>query len=201
MEIRRWNAQPSDYFLSKGIKEKGGIRNQYSYVNDIAPTTLELIKGEFPQTINGVVQKPFEGKSLVYSFENAQAKTTHTIQHNEIKGKRSIYKDGWKAAVYHEPGTDFSKDVWELYNQNEDFNERIDLAKKYPEKLKELQDLFDQEAYKYNVYPLQDNTPSGERKRTIFGNADKIVLYQGIDQILNFSGHNSSKLLLKSLRK
>jgi arylsulfatase len=97
MEIRRWNAQPSDYFLSKGIKEKGGIRNQYSYVNDIAPTTLELIKGEFPQTINGVVQKPFEGKSLVYSFENAQAKTTHTIQHNEIKGKRSIYKDGWKA--------------------------------------------------------------------------------------------------------
>ena len=179
---------PLIIFYPKGIKEKGGIRNQYSYVNDIAPTTLELIKGEFPKTINGVVQKPFEGKSLVYSFENAQAKTTHTIQHNEIKGKRSIYKDGWKAAVYHEPGTDFSKDVWELYNQNEDFNERIDLAKKYPEKLKELQDLFDQEAYKYNVYPLQDNTPSGERKRTIFGNADKIVLYQGIDQILNFSG-------------
>jgi hypothetical protein len=52
----------------------------------------------------------------------------------------------------------FDKDVWELYNLNEDFNERVNLASKYPEKLNELKALFDEEARKYNVYPLIDWT-------------------------------------------
>ncbi|HLA51812.1 MAG TPA: sulfatase-like hydrolase/transferase, partial [Flavitalea sp.] len=179
---------PLIIYYPKGIKEKGGIRNQYGHVNDIAPTIIEFTGSVYPESINGVKQKPFEGTSLVYSFNDAKAASKHTLQYYEIKGKRSVYKDGWKAAVYHEPGTDFNKDVWELYNTNEDFNEVHDLAKENPDKLKELQDQFDEEAKKYNVYPLNDDEKSGGRKRSLFGNENRIVLYPGVDQFLNYSG-------------
>ena len=179
---------PLIIYYPKGIKERGGIRNQYSHVNDIAPTTLELIGGTFPESVKGVKQQPFEGTSLVYSLNDANAPSKHTVQYYEIRGKRAIYKDGWKASVYHVAGTDFANDVWELYNINDDFNERFNLAGKEPAKLKELQDAFDAEAKKYNVYPLNDNPGTGTRTRSAFGEKNKIVLYNGVDQILNYSG-------------
>ena len=52
--------------------------------------------------------------------------------------------------------SNFDNDVWELYNLNEDFNERNNLAKKYPEKLEELKKLFDEQAKENNLYPLID---------------------------------------------
>ena len=183
----------------KIIKDKGGIRNQYGHVIDVLPTTIELIKGSLPELINGYKQAPVEGTSLEYSIGNAKAASKHTIQYYEIAGSRSIYQDGWKAGVKHEIGenielgsaadptgakVDFSKDVWELYNLNEDFNERINLASKYPEKLKELQALFDKEARKYNVYPLKDFTahdmPAG---RSVYGKLPVVTLYPGVDHL------------------
>jgi arylsulfatase len=107
---------------------------------------------------------------LVYSFEDSKAASKHTIQHYYIFGSRSIYANGWKAEAAHHPDNvdfdfkpgetiadkSFDEDVWSLYNLNDDFNERIDLAKKYPDKLAELQKLFDIQATKYNLYPLID---------------------------------------------
>lgn len=153
-----------------GIKEKGGIRTQYSHVSDVLPTTVELIGATVPEVINGYPQFPIQGTSFAFAFNDANAPTRHTIQYYELHGGRSIYKDGWKASVYHPRnfsgevgGTDpnfnprpFSQDKWELYNLNEDWNEINDVAGKYPEKLKELQDLFDSEAKKNNVYPLHN---------------------------------------------
>lgn len=151
-----------------GIKEKGGIRTQYSHVNDILPTTVELTGVATPDIINGYPQLPFQGTSFAFSFNDGQAPTRHNVQYYELHGGRTIYKDGWKASVYHprnvtgaagvtDPNFNprpFDQDKWELYNLNEDWNEINDLAAKYPEKLKELQDLFDSEAKKNNVYPL-----------------------------------------------
>lgn len=195
--FRQWKADanseggthnPLIVFFPRGIREKGGIRNQYGHVNDIAPTTIELVGAKAPEFIKGVRQKPFEGTSLFYSFNDSQAPSQHKIQYYEIRGKRSIYKDGWKASTYHVAGTDFAHDVWELHNLDEDFNERFDLAASNPEKLKELQDLFDAEAYKYNVYPLNDGAKSGSRFRSAFGKKDTIILYNGVEQLLNYSG-------------
>ena len=182
---------PMIIYYPKGIKEKGGIRNQYSHVNDITPTIIDLVGAKVPDVIKGYKQKPFEGTSLAYSINNPNAPDRHTVQYYELRGKRAIYKDGWKASVYHVSGTDFADDVWELYNLKEDFTERIDLAKKNPAKLKELQDLFDTEAWKYNVYPLIDGTEgrgAGGRERSVYGKADSIILYPGVDQLLSFSG-------------
>ena len=182
--------QPLIIHYPKGIKEKG-IRNQYGHVIDIAPTIIELTGAKVPEVIKGYKQQPIEGKSLAYSIANATAPDEHTVQYYELRGKRAIYKDGWKAAVFHETGKDFADDVWELYNLQEDFNERNDLAAKHPEKLKELQDIFDTEAKKYNVYPLIDASQvkgSAGRARSVYGLRDKIVLYPGVDQLMTYSG-------------
>ena len=128
---------PLIIFWPNGVKERG-VRNQYSHIIDIAPTIVDLTGSTVPDVINGYKQKPFDGSSLLYAIKDSTAATHHRIQYNELRGKRSIYKDGWKAEVFHETGTDFKDDVWELYNLNTDFNERIDLAKKEPAKLQEM---------------------------------------------------------------
>ena len=160
---------PLIVFYPKVIKDKGGIRTQYSHVIDVLPTTLDLAGIKLPGYIRGIKQDTIQGTSLYYSITDAKAASRHTKQYYYIFGSRSIYKDGWKAATAHHPdyidvtapGNDsldhsYDKDVWELYNLNEDFNERVDLAKKNPEKLKELQELFDSEAKKNNIYPFID---------------------------------------------
>lgn len=162
---------PLIVYYPKGIKEKG-IRNQYGHVIDILPTTLEYLGIEKPKEIRGIAQDSIQGTSLVYSFENAKAPSRHNLQYYYIFGSRALYKDGWKAAAIHHPDivdlteakylgkkpvkSDYNNDTWELYNLNSDFNERFDLAKKYPEKLKELQEDFNQQAIKNNIYPLID---------------------------------------------
>jgi len=157
-------------FYPKGIKDKGGIRNQYGYVIDLLPTTIELAGLKIPKTIKGIAQDSIQGTSLAYSFADARAASRHLVQHYYIFGSRSIYYNGWKAEAAHHPDNvdfdfkpgetvadkSFDDDVWELYNLNDDFNERIDLAKKYPEKLAELKKVFDEQATKNHLYPLID---------------------------------------------
>lgn len=174
---------PLIVFWPKGIKDKGGIRNQYGHVIDLLPTTVELTGSTVPTIINGYRQEPIEGTSLAYSINNEKASSRHSIQHYEIMGSRSLYKDGWKAATLHVKGQDFEKDVWELYNINEDFNERNNLADKNPEKLKELKDLFEAQAWKYNIYPLKDGTEKPTATPNPFDGRDQIVLFPGISQI------------------
>lgn len=180
---------PLIVFYPKLIKEKGGVRNQYTHVIDVLPTTIELTGATVPQTINGYKQEPIEGTSFYYSIADAKAPSKHTLQYFEVAGRRAIYKDGWKAGANHKDGGDFSKDVWELYNITDDFNERNNLADKNPDKLKELQEVFDQEAKKYNIYPLKDwnDSPWGSAQSN-YGDSKKIVLYPGISQQFGESG-------------
>ena len=162
---------PLIVYYPKGIKDKGTIRTQYGHVIDVLPTTLEYLHIQLPESIRGIKQDTLQGTSLVYSFDNANAPSKHTLQHYYIFGSRSIYSNGWKAEAAHHPDNvelgdftvgqtvpdrSFDDDVWELYNLNDDFNERIDLAKKYPEKLKELKAVFDAQAQKNHLYPFID---------------------------------------------
>jgi len=153
---------PLIVFYPKGIKEKGGIRNQYSHVIDILPTTLELTGIKAPEQIKGIKQDTIQGISLAYSINDAKAATHHTTQYYYIFGARSIYRDGWKAELAYpnsfitgnaQSSAPFDENAWELYNLNEDFTERIDLAGKYPEKLTELKALFEEQAKEHHLYP------------------------------------------------
>jgi len=149
----------------KRIKQTGEVRSQFSSVIDIVPTILEAAGVKEPKIINGVKQTPIEGKSLVYTFVNATAPTHHKTQYFEMLGNRGVYHDGWMASTTPlrlpwakaAPGSagvspdDFK---WELYHVAEDFSQANNLVAKNPKKLKELQGVFDREAKKYHVYPL-----------------------------------------------
>ena len=146
----------------KGIKAKGEVRSQWHHVIDIAPTVLEAAGLPEPKSVNGTPQTPIEGVSMVYSFADAKAKDTHKTQYFEIFGNRGIYNDGWLAHTVHRAAWEatvrhpFLEDKWELYHVDEDFSGANDLAAKNPDKLKELQDLFLEEAIKNQVLPLDD---------------------------------------------
>jgi arylsulfatase len=146
----------------KKIRETGGIRTQYGHVIDILPTTLELLGINTPEQIRGIKQDPIEGTSLAYSIDDAKAASRHRVQHYYIFGSRAIYEDGWKAELAYPNALvgnigsrkPFDENAWELYNLNEDYTERVDLAKKDPEKLAHLKALFEEQAQKYHLYPL-----------------------------------------------
>jgi arylsulfatase A-like enzyme len=147
------------------VKDKGGLRAQFHHVIDIAPTILAAAGIPEPAEVNGVKQKPMEGVSMVYSFNNAGAEDTRTVQYFELLGNRAIYKDGWIASIRHGrlpwvtgigSSKSFDEDTWELYDLRGDFSQYDDLAARHPEKLKELQDAFWIEAEKYQVLPLDD---------------------------------------------
>jgi arylsulfatase len=145
------------------IKDAGGLRSQFHHVTDIAPTIYELAGIEFPSEVRGVKQLPLEGNSMVYTFDHPDTPSLHKIQYFEMVGNRGIYKDGWWAGSRNTvpwamlglwSGPMPPPHAWELYNLNEDYSQAHDLAAQNPEKLKELEQLFDSEARRNNVYPL-----------------------------------------------
>ncbi len=145
----------------KGIKAKGELRNQFHHVIDVVPTILEACRIPEPKTVNGILQKPIEGVSMVYSFDDARAQDRRKTQYFELATNRAIYHDGWVAcSKYGLPwetagrGDGFMTAPWELYNVNEDFSQASNLAAKEPARLKELQARFLEEAKKYGVFPL-----------------------------------------------
>ncbi len=168
---------PLIIYYPKGIKDKGGIRTQYSHVIDILPTTLDIVGIKEPEEIRGIKQQPIEGTSLAYSIDDAKAPSRHTLQYYYIFGSRSIYHDGWKAELPYpnsfitgnaQSKKPFDENAWELYNLNVDYTERIDLAKKYPEKLAELKAEFEQQAQAHHLYPYitWDDVLNGRIHRT-----------------------------------
>jgi arylsulfatase A-like enzyme len=175
----KWTKQVASYFggTRQGmsiswpghIKDLGGIRPQFHHIIDIVPTILQAAGIQAPATVNGIAQKPIEGISMAYTFDsaNANAPSKRDTQYFEMFGNRALYNDGWIATtVPPQPpwlmGTVKMPDVltgykWELYNIADDFSETNDLAAKNPDKLKELQGLFMDEARKYQVLPLDNS--------------------------------------------
>jgi arylsulfatase len=152
------------------ITDAGALRAQFTHCIDIGPTILEAAGIPEPKVVDGIAQKPMEGTSFLYSFDDAKAAERHTVQYFETVGNRAIYKDGWWAACKLDripwdlsppamaklaPGTyDPEQDTWELYYLPDDFSQANDLAAQHPDKLAELKELFWAEAEKHNVLPL-----------------------------------------------
>lgn len=138
------------------IKDRGAIRPQYHHVVDVVPTILEFVGLPAPTSVNGVAQMPIAGVSMAYSFADGKARTRKKVQYYEMLGSRAIWADGWVAVAWHKAGSSWDQDVWELYNTDVDFTQSDNLALKNPEKLKELIALWQAEAKKNNVLPLDD---------------------------------------------
>ncbi len=175
----------------RGIEAKGEVRSQWHHVTDIAPTVMAAAGLPFPTTVNGAKQKPFEGVSMIYSFDDAIAEGRHKTQYFEMFGNRAIYHEGWVAATKHRtpwksaPDGPLDQDKWELYHVAEDFSQANDLGASKPDKLKEMQKLFMEEAIKYSVLPLDDR--SYERfnaaiagRPDLMGARKSLTLYEGM---------------------
>src|SRR5262249_16147498 len=144
------------------IKDKGSIRNQFYHVIDIAPTILEAAKIKQPKMVDGIKQSPIEGVSMMNSFDpkNANAPSAHKTQYFEMMGDRGIYNDGWFAATKvmrkpwenTAPALDLAATQWELYDLRNDWTQSDDLAAKIPEKLRQMEAVFEQEARKTRCY-------------------------------------------------
>jgi arylsulfatase len=172
----------------KGIKAKGEIRSQFHHVIDIAPTLLEAAGLPEPISVDGVHQKPIQGVSMLYSFNDAKAAERHETQYFEMFGNRGIYHKGWTAVTRHktpwiligEKTPAFDDDVWELYDTSKDWSQANDLSKQMPEKLHEMQRLWLIEATRYDVLPLDDDLA----KRLNADTAGRPVLIKGNTQVL-----------------
>jgi arylsulfatase A-like enzyme len=182
----------------KGFEAKGELRTQFHHVIDVAPTVLEAAGLPEPTLVHGVEQRPIEGVSMAYAFEDASAAERRTTQYFEMFVNRGIYHDGWTAVTRHSTpwvtGTELpaiADDVWELYDTNTDWTQAKDLAAEQPEKLAELQELFLEEARKYNVLPLDDrrverlNAETAGRPTLIKGNSQ--LLFAGMGRLTESS--------------
>jgi len=160
----------------------------------VAPTILEAAGLPEPKSVNGTPQRPMDGVSMVYTFDDADAAEQHTTQYFEMFGNRAIYHDGWFARTIHrapwepQPGRPLgplAEDVWELYDTRTDFSLVNDLSAENPEKLAELQALFMEEAEKNHVLPLDDRVferfvASQVGRPTVMGERTSLTLAEGM---------------------
>jgi len=168
------------------IKDAGGIRSQFHHIIDIVPTILEATGIRAPEFVDGIKQKPVEGVSMAYTFgkANTTVASARKTQYFEMIANRGIYHEGWYACttppvppwVLNAPMPDVNAYKWELYDVTKDYSQAIDLAAKMPGKLRQMQAVFDQEAKKYNVLPLDNSQflraitprPSAIAGKTVF---------------------------------
>ena len=142
----------------EGIEESqnGQLRNQFANVSDIAPTIYELLGITPPKIYKGIEQLPVTGHSFAHLLNNAEAESNNKVQYFEMAGSRAIIAEDWKAVTRHIQGTDYDEEPWELYDLSSDWSECNDLAESNQSKLKELQQLWWDEAHKHGVMPLDD---------------------------------------------
>jgi arylsulfatase len=197
-----------------GIAAKGEIRSQFHHVNDVAATILEATNLPHPKSVNGVLQRPLTGVSMLYAAEDANAEDRHTTQYFEMFGNRGIYHDGWMARVVHRvpwgsaPINSLQDDVWDLYNVTEDFSLANNLAGENPEKLKEMQELFEKEAIANSVYPLDDRVferfnAAVAGRPDLMGDRKSLTLAQGMVGLLEntfINEKNSSKTITANVQ-
>jgi arylsulfatase len=180
----------------KGIKAKGEIRSQFHHVIDVAPTALEATRIPQPKAVDGIAQRPMDGVSMLYSADAPKAADQRPTQYFEMFGNRGIYHEGWVACTRHSIPWDVTAktpalkdDVWELYKVDEDFSQANNLVSKNPAKLKELQAVFEKEAVRNHVFPIDDRraerfNPAIAGRPDLLGGRKSLTVYPGMTGML-----------------
>ena len=152
----------------RGITARGEVRTQFHHVIDVAPTVLEAAGLPQPTTVNGVAQQPIEGVSMAYSFDGATEDDRHDTQYFEMFCNRGVYQQGWTAVTNHGVPwvmgalPPFSHDVWSSTTRIRTGARRTTSPPRC--RLAELQQLWLDEARKYNVLPLDDRRIERQRR-------------------------------------
>ncbi|MCC6174962.1 MAG: arylsulfatase [Chloroflexi bacterium] len=203
--LRRWKRYVHQGGMSdslivhwpRGIRAKGEVRGQYTHAIDLVPTVLDALGIEPPDSIDGIPQQPIHGVSFAHTFDDAAAPSRRTTQYYEMFASRALWHDGWKAVTEQEQGVllteqGLDSQRWELYHVAEDFSECDDLADRHPEKLRELIDLWWEEARTYDVLPLDARVQArfAEPKPKLTGEATRYVYYPDAAPLLEYVAVN-----------
>ncbi|WP_068774253.1 arylsulfatase [Paenibacillus sp. FJAT-26967] len=165
-----------------GIKDRGALRTQFHHVSDLTPTVYEVLGITPPQQVNGTPQQPITGTSLAYTFSGKNEPTRKKTQFFLMNGNRAIWSEGWKAVALRKPGVQLEEEAWELFDTRSDYNESRNLAQQYPEKLKELKKIWDEEARNNGAYPIAN----GYSSPAVTGTApirSSFIYYTGLKHI------------------
>jgi arylsulfatase A-like enzyme len=178
-----------------GIEARGELRQQFHHVIDVVPTILEAAGIPEPLMVNGVTQKPIEGGSMMYTFDDADAPDRRETQYFEMYTNRGIYHKGWTACTRRRipwitSGGEvkpFDDDEWELYAPD-DWTQRHDLSADMPDKLRDLQRLWLIEAVRHDVLPLDDRlaerfNPDLAGRPDLMGKRKSLTLVPGMTRL------------------
>ncbi len=142
------------------IADGGAVREQFVHVIDVMPTLLDLAGVPALDTINGKPAERMDGRSFAPLLTNAAAPAPRAEQYYECWSNRGFYRDGWLARSIQVRGEPINMENWSLHDLTRDFSESRNLADAHPEKLAELVGAFDEAAWKYFVYPLDNRQRS-----------------------------------------
>lgn len=116
------------------IPSGGERRHAVAHVIDLAPTILQLAGGTWPNEFQHTKLPAPPGHDLSPTFEQ-----DCSIERDCLwwlhEGNRAIRKRDWKLVAARD-------EQWQLYDLAKDRAENVDLAKKFPDKAKELNDLW-----------------------------------------------------------
>ena len=170
------------------VTHPGSVCGAFSHLVDIAPTMLAAAQLPAPGNVNGVAQKPLDGESLLPNLTACNASHPRT-QYFEIGGKVGLYHDGWflsgddgRVSWENLPPTGARpKVVWALYNLDKDFSQSTDLAAKEPAQLQAMMALWQQEATRNHVLPLDHRFGPGRAGPAAFAGGSKHFDFWGKD--------------------
>ena len=194
----------------KGIQARGEIRSQFCHVIDVAPTVLEAAGLPQPAFVNGIQQKPYEGVSMLYSFDDAGPRnSTDPVlrDHRQPRHLPQGLDGGHQAPNAMDHRRDQDDSLRRRHLGAVRHEHRLDAgprslqgdAGRRLDKLHELQRLWLIEAVKYNVVPLDDrlaerfNPDLAGRPQLVRGNRQ--LLFGGMKGL---SPHSVVSILNKS---
>jgi arylsulfatase len=168
------------------VANPGGICDRFGHLVDIAPTLLEAAAIPAPESVFGVRQMSFDGKSLLDSLDRCEGGPART-QYFEVGGKAGLYSEGWMIASTNNAVSHFDPEAaklridepaaWRLYDLDTDYSQSRDVTEKFPERRDALYALWRKEAVRNNVLPIRSGfaptqVQSEPRKRFDFWGKD-----------------------------
>jgi arylsulfatase A-like enzyme len=138
-----------------------GTRRQFIDVNDVTPTVYDLLGIKPPTVVDGVAQMPMHGASFRAALSEADAPSPRDRQAYELRGKRAIWHDGWKAVTVRATSGNFDDDQWQLFDLSTDPAEAVDIAAKHPDRVRAMQTLWWEEAARQGILPLSSGRGRG----------------------------------------
>jgi arylsulfatase len=137
----------------KGIAARHELRHEPGHLIDIMATCIELSGAEYPTRFADHDILPMEGRSLTGGFAaDRMEERTLLFEHY---GRAAIRKGPWKLVRAGDARP------WELYAIEQDRTELEDRSEKHPEKVRELSELWKNEAERTFIYPK----PDGNKKK------------------------------------